>query len=323
MEDYRARPLNAIPARHDDRDYRPSLFVGVTASNDEDIVIDHLPEIYDQGQLNMCVGFSGAGNRESQQWRETGVHKRMSPGFIYGNREPSTEYCGEGMDVREALARLCKDGTCAWDDLPVLGDYSTCHAALKANEARLRSLAGVNRALSYVRGYTEDEVYAMLKHYMGPVMITVGVYDNFYRTPMTGVVPDRTGTDQLRGYHEMSLVGRRRMDRRRWVIHNSWGKSWGDQGRCYMPVDSADILEYWGITDYDPRNEREIIMDCPASIQPPGRVVIPLRFAAEALGGSAEWDAATRKATIKVPASQQATTIDLIVGSNIMKVTRV
>lgn len=320
MEDYTKRPLSAIPARHDDRDFRPSMFVGVTNGNWEDIMIDCIPDIYDQGQRNMCVGFAGAGNRESQQWKETGIHKRMSPGYIYGNREPGTDYCGEGMDVRQAVARMCKEGTCLWEDFPILGDYPTCHTALKLGENRLRPLAAINKAMSYVRGYTEDDVYTMLKNGMGPVMITVAIYDNFYRTPMDGVVPDRLSTDQFRGHHEMLLVGRKKMDRRRWVINNSWGKQWGDQGRCYMPVDSVDIVEYWGITDYDPKRERNIIMDCSPTIIPPGRVVIPLRFVAEALGGSAEWDASTKTATIKVPALSRESTIELGVGNNTLKV---
>lgn len=321
MEQYKNRPLSAIPSRQDDRDYRPGLFVAVAQGATDDIMLDHLPAIYDQGQDGMCVAFAGGGNRESQQYRETGVQKRMSPGFIYGNRDPDAgEYCGEGMQAREACARMVKDGVCAWEEMPILGNYATCHAYLVANSIKLRPKALVNRSQSYVRGFTEDEVYTMLKTGMGPVMITYAVYANFNRTGSDGIVSDRLPTDQLRGYHEMLVVGRKAINgRRRWVTHNSWGTGWGDKGRCYIAVDSPDIIEAWGITDYI-LGVTNIVMDCEPVIIPPGRMAAPIKYLAEALGGTATWNQDTQTATFAIPPKEKPVIMEVTIGDNILKV---
>lgn len=318
MADFRDRPLSAIPSKPDERDFRPAFFVARETSK-EDIIIEPMPDIYDQGQFGMCVAFSCAANRESQQAKETGSKVRYSPGFIYGNRT-SNDYCGEGMEPREALAHLVKEGVCKFEEMPVLGNFYTCNNYLLQYKSQLMPLAKSNNILSYVRGYTEDEVYTMLKNGMGPVIVCIGVYDNFYRTGSDGIVPDRNATDKLHGYHAMVIVGRKTVKGRRYyIINNSWGKKWGWNGQCYMAVDAKDYMEFWGITDA-PQAPQEIKMDCPITILPPGRVVAPIRFIAEAFGGTAEWNEASRTATFKIPAREKAITIEAKVGGDTLKI---
>lgn len=318
MQDFKDRPLSAIPSKPDERDFRPAFFVAQETSK-EDILIDQVPEIYDQGRFGMCVAFSCAANRESQQAKETGSKVRYSPGFIYGNRT-SNDYCGEGMEPREALAHLVKEGVCKFDEMPVLGNFYTCNNHLLQYKSQLMPLAKPNNILSYVRGYSEDEVYTMLKNGMGPVVVCIAVYDNFYRTGSEGIVPDRLSNDKLHGYHAMVIVGRiTKNGRRYWIINNSWSTEWGRNGQCYMPVDGKEYMEFWGITDAPPA-ALELKMDCPLQILPPGRVVAPIRFIAEALGGTAEWNEATRTAYFRVPPRDKAVLIEATVGGDILKI---
>jgi len=53
----------------------------------------------------------------------------------------------------------------------------------------------------------------------------------------TGVVPlPNTQIEQCKGGHAVLLVGYDDL-KRHWIVRNSWGAQWGDQGYCYFPYE--------------------------------------------------------------------------------------
>lgn len=311
------RPLGALPSPQDQRDYTVAMFMPVAESFPAEYLVDRPPSIYDQGSTSMCVAFSLAALKEQHEYRERSIQTRYSPGFIYANRK-ETDYQGEGMYAREALARLVQDGVCPYSDMPITSNYQSCRAWLE-QKAAVREKAKPQRILSYVRAYNVADIKTMLME-MGPVALTIAVYPSFWQPP-NGIVPELQPGESIQGYHAMVIVGWKIVNGREyWVVHNSWGTSWGDRGRCYIPADYKGVIECWGVTDYIPVSERGIWMDCPATILPPGRVVIPLRFVAEALNGTAEWDPVARKAIITVPPSIKAKVLELVVGNALLTV---
>jgi C1A family cysteine protease len=50
---------------------------------------------------------------------------------------------------------------------------------------------------------------------------------------------------ETRGYHCVCIYG---WDERGWLVHNSWGRSWGQQGKFVVPFDFK-WREAWAIVD--------------------------------------------------------------------------
>ena len=69
-----------------------------------------------------------------------------------------------------------------------------------------------------------------------PVLISLDVYDSFMKVGSDGMVPIPSSSDQYLGGHEVLCVGYD--DQQRYfIIQNSWGTTWGDQGFAYLPYD--------------------------------------------------------------------------------------
>ena len=311
--DYRQRPLGAIPSPQDPRDYTVAMIAKAPAQIPESFCLPNLPEIYDQNGYGMCCAFATASIKEWQEYKERGARVRYSPGFIYANRKDG-DYTGEGMQPREGLKNLCSDGVCSFDDMPTMGDYPTCYAYL-SQHPEVRPKATPQKIASYVRAYTDAEIKTAIMA-TGPVLVVIAVYDSFYQAGADGVVPPVGLNESIKGYHAMYIVGWRKND---WITPNSWGKTWGDNGKCYLPFGYKGITEVWGITDYI-APVKSVQMDAPATIIPPGRFAIPVRFVAEALGGSAVWDAPTETATMTIPPQTKTVTMQVKKGSSIMKI---
>jgi C1A family cysteine protease len=67
-----------------------------------------------------------------------------------------------------------------------------------------------------------------------PFVVGVILYPSFFNTDSTGVVPMPSQNDNPIGGHAVVCVG---FDdhKQRWIMRNSWGPNWGDNGYFYLP----------------------------------------------------------------------------------------
>jgi C1A family cysteine protease len=88
------------------------------------------------------------------------------------------------------------------------------------------------KALAYHRVAPKDikEVLAAGK----PVLIGMSVYASFENPEVaeTGQVPMPKRREQLMGGHAVLVVG---YEQKEYIIRNSWGEDWGDNGYFYLP----------------------------------------------------------------------------------------
>jgi hypothetical protein len=256
-----------IRSTHDSRDYTIAM-LGLTIETvypEEYQCLGARLGVGDQGGYGMCVAYSLKAIKEYQELKERGTLTKWSAAFIYGNRDPS-HWQGEGMMLREALSKLITDGTCSNKLLGINNNYIFCKQNI-TNEMRVAAVP--QKVAAYARCYSNNELKSALMN-LGPVAIGFNIYDSFINCYDGMLTIPNTSVEKNWGGHAVIITGWKRIydDKgyhERWVIQNSWGTRWGDNGYAYMPI-TYPIYERWTITDYIPEGtvpvekEEEIIM---------------------------------------------------------------
>lgn len=86
-----------------------------------------------------------------------------------------------------------------------------------------------------------------------PFVVGILVYESFesYNVSITGNVPMPTDSEQCLGGHAVVCVGYNDI-KKVWIMRNSWGEDWGDNGYFYLPylylLDSSLCSDLWCIT---------------------------------------------------------------------------
>ncbi|HEY3314995.1 MAG TPA: C1 family peptidase [Bacillota bacterium] len=213
------------------------------------------PPTLDQDGISACLAHVLTSQCEWHNWKDTGTHRRMAPGYSYARRDDGT-YMGEGMDYRDGYKCLQKRGIPPFEVFPWLGEMpgfreSYMNQLLAADEA-----AFPQRILRYARVYSPAEAKSALIQ-LGPVGLAIAVYPCFEAGGK--LIPAPKPTDQIKGYHAIMLIG---WTREGWLIQNSWGEDWGDRGTAVLSY-AYPIQEMWAVTDFEatePEPAREIIM---------------------------------------------------------------
>ena len=196
-----------------------------------------MPPVYDQRHLNSCSANAIAAALWFQQRQCEGNPRYPSPSrlFIYFN-----ERAMEGMlahngpvSLRSGYKSVVRDGVCS----ERLWPYDVQRFRTPP-DPRCRRVAETHRAVRYMR------LAQSLIHLRGclavgqPFAFGFAVYKTFKSrlVKRTGVVSLPSRTDTRLGGHAMLAVGYLN-DSRHFIARNSWGKSWGDNGYCYIPYD--------------------------------------------------------------------------------------
>lgn len=191
------------------------LVFGVTepiSIPDEYTYVDNLPEVLDQGSAQICVPCTVS---SYLNWRENLKDGSTKNNYvylyeIYGSRTNT----GEGMTYKDALKFLRKKG--------------------------VKSKFGHMKINSYGK-VTSSQVlkYALILN--GPCFSALPVFskrDRFW---------EKWVGDRLEGYHAIAIVG---YNSEGFIIRNSWGKSFGDNGYVILPYNDFDkLIETWTVMD--------------------------------------------------------------------------
>ncbi len=196
------------------------------------------PPVYDQGQLGSCTGNAiGAAVQFSRMKQKVPTAKLVpSRLFIYYNERvmEHTIRSDAGAMIRDGIKSVAKQGVVfetganAWPY--VVSKFATkppvaCYkAALKDNVA---SYQRVSQTLSQLKG-------CLASGY--PFVFGFTVYEAFESDEVarTGVLSLPARSEQALGGHAVLCVG---YDdgAARFIVRNSWGKSWGKSGYFTMP----------------------------------------------------------------------------------------
>ena len=229
------RIFNSLVSPFDVRDYKIAT------------AVREFPEVFsleevsvkDQGSIGSCVAHACSSVVEFHNKRQEGTNVVFSTEFIYGYR-PSGYYVGSGMYIREALKTLQKVGDCTKAELPGNHEYAEAIDAVEANLDELTNRAYPHRISTYAKVTSVDEIKQALMDF-GYVMVSMPWHEDYKL--VNGVYTYTS--NKTRGYHCVIVYG---WNEKGWLVHNSWGKNWGKNGKFIVPF-NFEWSEAWAITD--------------------------------------------------------------------------
>lgn len=199
--------------------------------------------VQNQYHIGACTSFAVASMYDAAMKRN-GKQSRfpMSPAFLYYYSNILTGRPAGGSNFKEQLAVLGREGICQENlyhydikDLDRAPDEEALedaklHHVLKARQIELSKNGDVviNMKINH-----EMITHALSEGF--PIGISLKIYDNFGKEGPFILHPSEKPEAKEDGWHAMVIVGYSEMNKF-YIVRNSWGPDFGDQGYCYIPM---------------------------------------------------------------------------------------
>lgn len=206
-----------------------------------------MPPIYDQGTIGSCTGNGVAACVQygiRAQSKDDHIPSRL---FIYYNERviEGTVDHDAGAEIRDGIKVVASLGAPSEDLWP----YDISQFAMKpSDEAYQQAKKGIIKQYSRVPVKLTN-IQNVLTHKI-PIVFGCTLYESFQSSIVanTGLVPMPTAGERVVGGHCMVIVG---STDTHFIVRNSWGPNWGDNGYCYMPheylTDTYLADDFWAI----------------------------------------------------------------------------
>jgi len=208
--------------------------------------------ILNQGNIGSCVAHMLGESRILKEQEQLQNNKEYSIKWIYYNRKPN-HYQGEGMIIEEALSQLACDGVPEYSEYEGNDTYANKPNNFEEIKSTLLEKAKPHRISSFYEIKTEDleqkiKDIKLALLFNGSVGASIQVRSSFYEEGKNGgnikdFKPDETNY----GGHAVLIIGWTL--RGEWIVQNSWGENWGDNGLCYIPMVSNVWKKFFVIID--------------------------------------------------------------------------
>ena len=311
----------------DPRDYKVARFIpNQDMIQEKEFCLD-LPDnlniTKDQSWYSACVGYAFSTAVSIITYQKTHKWIDFDPFMIYGTR---SGYFGKGMYLRDAADIVYTEGAFFTRDFGIKQEVPQITKTVKRFKQEHPDLVEYAKTFC-VEGYafcdTNEEVKTALKNGM-PVLVAYDVEGSMYNPDKNGYVkyPQK---GKYYGSHCMVIVGWTSDDH--WIVLNSWGSGENGKGALYIDfreirtttISLSDnivpIKNKCGVIELtignkiatiadtvenlsNPQKRKEITLEVAPYIKN-DRTFIPVRFVADALGASVEWDAETGTATLR------------------------
>lgn len=200
-----------------------------------DLRTDVLP-IFDQGKLGSCtanaVSNAFAFSVNKQQEEKLYVPSRL---FIYYNTRilEGNEDRDSGATLRNTVKAMNKVGACGEDVWP----YEIPKFTDKPNKGCYK-IAKDNKAIKYERLNRSLYDFKSCLASGFPFVGGIAIYGSFQSKEVakTGMVPMPNTNEKYYGGHAILFMGYDD-DKQCFIVRNSWGNKWGDNGHFYLPYE--------------------------------------------------------------------------------------
>ncbi len=194
--------------------------------------------VEDQGETMSCAANAVAGAYEYLVKRhlEEDEAYDVSRMFIYynGRAIDGCEDQDDGSVIGSLIESLKQKGACSEETWPF--DKEAVNEP-PSDEAYEEAAQFLIEDTALVGTSTEEWKQALADGY--PIIFGISLFESFDKHRKPGVVPmpsPRESSRESHGGHAMLAVGYSDQNRV-FIVRNSWGTEWGDQGYCYIPYD--------------------------------------------------------------------------------------
>ena len=247
----------ALPSPPDTRDYVFDRAMSMARHRNTETItlaarpkipkkVDHrskLQRVRSQGKQGSCAAQTAAAMKEFQENISVKFDQHMSPQFIYNLRSNAPE---SGMHGRDVMDILRKYGSCRETVYP----YNTAETRDQPKDQipqRVLDEAKQYKVASYARVDSLEALKESLYH-NGPCYIAFPCYNH---EPEFWIPRTEKEKEERRGGHAVCVVG---YDdgAKHFMLRNSWGADWGDDGYTYYPYDQWGAhWDCWTTVDGD------------------------------------------------------------------------
>lgn len=207
------------------------------------------PSVYDQGQLGSCTANAITGALEFDLLKQKLADFTPSRLFIYYNErviEHDTDQ-DNGAQIRDGMKSVAKQGFCPETDWP----YDISRFAV-APGLRCYQDAQKNKSIAYKRVSRSLQAMRGCLAAGYPFVFGFSVYSSFEseQVAQSGVLDMPQPDEQAIGGHAVLAVGYDDGSQR-FLVRNSWGSQWGQQGYFTMPyaylLHSGLSSDFWQV----------------------------------------------------------------------------
>ena len=220
---------------------------------------DLCPPVWDQGTQGSCSSHAGCACRVML---EENKDLDLSRAFLYYEERALNGMTHEdsGSTIRDICKATLKYGICPSADMPYNEkDYKTAPTETAVKHAVPFKIPSYKRLLSI------DTVKQSLVSRHQPVIIGMTVYESMESDAVekSGILPMPEPGEKILGGHAVLVVGYKDeklsfwdricrffigpMPKGYFIVRNSWGESWGQEGYFMMPYEyfSQYAFDYW------------------------------------------------------------------------------
>ena len=202
----------------------------------------YVTPVKNQGSCGSCVSFGSCATIESNM-----RVKGQDPDLKVDLSEAFLQFCGggscNGWGLTSGLEYAKNTGVTDEACLPYQPKNLPCNNRCSDWQSRLQK----------IKSYTAHNSVQARKNAIasiGPVLAGMAVYNDFF-SYKSGVYVKSGGN--LAGYHCICIVGYDD-SQQCWILKNSWGTGWGENGFCRLKYGQTDLLidSSWAFYSVDP-----------------------------------------------------------------------
>jgi C1A family cysteine protease len=200
----------------------------------------YMTPIEDQGELGSCTANSLAGAYEYMQKRITGQNGDVSRLFLYyaERKREGTIHQDAGARIRDGIVALRAEGICSeksWPyDIEKFTKEPSTEAFHEASRHKIDQSFKVPIELQAMQ-------HCLAEGY--PIVFGTYIFESFEAGGHHGQIHLPEPKEKSLGAHAMLIVGYSQQ-KKQFIVRNSWGADWGDNGYCYFPFSYLTNPDY-------------------------------------------------------------------------------